>query len=265
VSSKAFALAGVTSKTTLIGVKVLGANGSGAFGGILAGILYAADQGADVANMSLGASFSKALGDGAFAGLINRVVNYANQQGMLIVVAAGNESSDLDHDGNTFNAFCSAANVMCVSAVGQETPTGSPDVPAFYSNFGRSAITVAAPGGAAALPLAPVPGWAWGTSIGSFVWSFCSKTTLESDTLGVVTGRRPGCINGGSLTGMIGTSQASPHVAGLAALLMAEMGTGKPSQIKHAIIASADDLGQPGTDPFYGKGRINVARALSLE
>src|SRR4029077_9851133 len=94
VSSKAAAFAGVTSRTTLIGVKVLGANGSGSVGGVLNGILWAADHGADVANMSLGSDFSKA-GAGRFTSLINRVFNYAKKQGMLIVVAAGNEGSDL--------------------------------------------------------------------------------------------------------------------------------------------------------------------------
>lgn len=66
------------------------------------------------------------------------------------------------------------------------------------------------------------------------------------------------------MTGFIGTSQATPHVAGLAASLMAEKGTGNPSLIKSAIEKSADDLGQPGTDPFYGRGRINVANAFGL-
>jgi hypothetical protein len=42
-------------------------------------------------------------------------------------------------------------------------------------------------------------------------------------------------------------------------------GHGHPSQIANAIAQSADDLGQPGTDPFYGKGRINVARALGVQ
>jgi hypothetical protein len=42
------------------------------------------------------------------------------------------------------------------------------------------------------------------------------------------------------------------------------MGHNRPSAIKAAIEKSADDLGQPGTDPFYGRGRINVARAFGL-
>jgi hypothetical protein len=53
-------------------------------------------------------------------------------------------------------------------------------------------------------------------------------------------------------------------VAGLAALLMAEHGTGNAGQIKHMIEKSSADLGQTGTDPYYGRGRIDVARALGL-
>jgi len=40
------------------------------------------------------------------------------------------------------------------------------------------------------------------------------------------------------------------------------MGHGRPDQIREVIEKSADDLGLPGTDPYYGKGRINVARAI---
>ena len=70
MSSKAFAFAGVTSRTTLIGVKVLGRDGSGSFGDILTGILWAADHGADVANMSLGGAFVKA-GNGRFTSILS--------------------------------------------------------------------------------------------------------------------------------------------------------------------------------------------------
>lgn len=51
---------------------------------------------------------------------------------------------------------------------------------------------------------------------------------------------------------------------GLAALLVARDGRGKPAQVPAAIQQSADDLGQPGTDPAYSKGRINVALAMGL-
>jgi lantibiotic leader peptide-processing serine protease len=264
ISSNAHALAGVTSKTTLIGVKVLDAHGSGDLSAILSGVLWAADHGADVANMSLGGGFAKA-GNGRYVGLINKTFNYARAHGMLVVVAAGNDSSDLDHDGNTHADFCGNPGVMCVAAEGLQTWDGTPDVPSFFTNFGRSAISVAGPGGNAQLDAQGNPvasAWPWGTDIASWVWSYCSKTRLAFDASG--NPAFAGCQAGNRLTGYIGTSQATPHVAGLAALLVSVQGHGHPAQIANAIQQSADDLGQNGADPYYGKGRINVARALGL-
>jgi subtilisin family serine protease len=62
--------------------------------------------------------------------------------------------------------------------------------------------------------------------------------------------------------GLIGTSQAAPHVTGLAALLISTNGRARSMEIKKIIEESADDLGPRGRDAYYGKGRINVARAL---
>jgi hypothetical protein len=271
VSSKAVALAGVTSKTTLIGVKVLSGQGSGPFSAIIAGLLYAADQGADVANMSLGGGFAKA-GNGIYVAAINKAFNYAKQKGMLVVVSAGNDAADLDHNGNFNSDYCDAPHVVCVAAEGPRKWADVSDVaasstPALYTNFGRSAITVAAPGGnydADAAGNIKVSAWPWGNDIASWVWSYCSKTRLVfNKTTGAILGYA-GCQAGNRLTGYVGTSQASPHAAGLAALLVAEQGHGQPQQIKQAIVKSAVDLGQVGTDPFYGRGRISVANALGL-
>ncbi|HEX4683044.1 MAG TPA: S8 family serine peptidase [Gemmatimonadaceae bacterium] len=262
VSSKAFAFAGVTSRTTLIGVKVLGYNGVGSTGGVLSGILWAADHGADVANMSLGASFLK-TGAGRFTSLLNRVFNYAKQHGMLIVVAAGNAAEDLDHNGNETDAYCDMVHVVCVSAIGPVTATGPADLPAFYSNFGRSAISVAGPGGNLDPVHPTVTNWPWGADFASWAWSFCSRTTIDGFTSAGVP-VAVSCASGGRLDGFIGTSQATPHVAGLAALLVAGKGHGQPQQIRNLIERSADDLGQPGTDPYFGHGRINVAKALKF-
>ncbi len=264
VSSKAAALAGVTSKTTLIGVKVLGWNGTGSLSAKLNGVLWAADHGADVANMSLGGGFAKA-GLGRYVGLINRTFDYANQHGMLIVVAAGNDGADLDHNGNLLSTYCSVVHVLCVSSVGPGTSSASVDTPSYYTNIGRSSISVAAPGGNAT-PSGNsfvVSAWPWGNDIASWVWSYCSKTRfagLNSSGVPVLTS----CVSGNRITGYIGTSQATPHVAGLAALLVAEHGHGQPELLKTLIERSAIDLGQPGVDPFFGHGRISITRALGL-
>lgn len=255
VSSNATIFAGVNSRTRLIGVKVLGYNGSGSLAGILAGIIWAADNGADVANMSLGIRFGvNKAGNGSFVGITNKVFNYAQSKGMTMVVSAGNDLVDMDNQGRIFMAYCEAPHVICVAATGPTAstnpfsgPWSNTDAPAAYTNFGKSAITVAAPGG---------------SSFG-YVSSVCARHAL-SVSGGVATtpcNAPPGFF---ATRGYAGTSQAAPHVAGLAAQIIAQKGRMNPSQIKYTIVKSADDLGAPGADPYYGQGRINVAKALGL-
>lgn len=243
VSSNAIAAAGVTSRVTLVGVKVLGQNGFSVGSSVIDGITYAADADADVINMSLGGSFSKA-GNGVFVAAIHRATNHAYAKGTLIVVSAGNANADLDHDGNSFKSYCNSSNVVCVSATGptSRTSVNGPwqniDSKASYSNFGVSAVDVAAPGGNGA----------------SSVTAACSKFAL---TPGLTI-----CQTGTFVVGSNGTSMAAPHVTGLAALLVEQVGKDNPAQLRAAIRKSADDLGKPGRDPIYGSGRINVFNAI---
>ncbi|HEX2205867.1 MAG TPA: S8 family serine peptidase [Longimicrobium sp.] len=242
VASKAIVSAGVTSNITLVALKVLGASGSGATSGVLNAVLYAADADVDVANMSLGSLYAKP-GNGQFGGFVNRVFNYAHRQGTLIVVSGGNEGMDLQHNGNIRDLYCDVPNVVCVSATGPTSaggtngPWNNVDALASYSNWGTDAITVAAPGGNA-----------------SPVWAACSQTTLAV----------PVCRTGNFTIGLSGTSMAAPHVTGLAALLVENVGRNNPAQLRHAIMRGTDDLGKPGRDAFYGAGRINVKTALGL-
>ncbi len=257
VTSNGIAFAGVTSKVTIFAVKVLDAQGSGFTSGVLSGILFAADHNADVINMSLGGSFPKA-GNGRLVKLINKVFNYTSRKGTLVVVAAGNEAEDLDHNGNTFAAYCDAPHVVCVSATGPTSratvngPWTNIDAPAFYTNFGKHSISVAAPGG---------NGNPDGTNF-SFVYSLCSHDLVEFTETGAVLDFP--CSAGNFIIGYGGTSQASPHAAGLAALLVDKLGHNDPARIRRRMENTADDLGPRNHDPFYGEGRINVKEALGL-
>jgi subtilisin family serine protease len=197
--------------------------------------------------MSLGGRFNRrdasaAGGNGpSFIAVVNQVFNYANRKGTLIVVSAGNDNIDIDHDGNGYKTYCSAPLVVCVSATGPTAgalngPWTDIDAKAGYSNYGRSAITVAAPGGNFRV-----------------VWATCSRFSLPI----------PVCQTGNFTVGISGTSMAAPHASGVAALIASEGVTG-PGQIRSRLQQSADDLGQPGVDPIYGKGRINAARAAGL-
>ena len=279
VVSNGLAAAGVTSQTTLVGLKVCapgtpanGFTGSCPISGTLAAILDAADMGLDVINMSLGSAFQRAGvsargGFGpSFIATLNQVLNYANRKGTAIVVSAGNSAFDLGRnrvpDGQggmvkvpgLYDLYCDTPAVICVSATGPTAqasvngPWTNVDAFAPYSNYGHGAINVAAPGGNV-----------------SFVWAACSGFTLHP----ALAGCRTRFFNpatgawSASVVGLTGTSMSAAHTTGTAALIATLVGH-NPSQIAARLQQTADDLGQPGNDAAYGKGRINVAHAAGL-
>ena len=275
ISSNAINLAGVTSQTRLVSLKACtilafpgteddstATPGYCSTAAVFAALYYAAEQGIDVVNMSLGGGFPKNECQGCTS-LVNRVVLFAKSQGTTVVVAAGNSAIDMDHSKNWYNTYCDAPTVICVSATGPTAatllgPFVNPDAPAIYSNFGRSAIDVAAPGGNYAIgPISSAPNAPIGVVRPSYILSLCPMTTAAyydtEDNVAKVFGP---C----GFVGYIGTSQASPHVAGLAALLVQQLGR-NPGAIRERIMDTADQI-TGGTSASYGKGRINVARAV---
>jgi len=252
VSSNAARAAGITSGTTLVAVKVCGYINACPFSSILSGVIYAAQNGADVVNMSLGGGFPKA-GNGRFVGLLQKVFNFASSKGVTIVVSAGNAAADLNRNGNTYETFCDTPAVICVAATGPtqsatatDGPFTAPDAFAYYSNFG-SAIDVAAPGGNSSFgpPLAPP------ATRDVFVWAACSQTSLLINCAPLPI----------FIVGAQGTSMAAPHVTGTAALLVPILGR-NPARIKARIEQTADHIDKTGQSLFYGHGRVNVARAV---
>jgi subtilisin family serine protease len=255
-----FGMIGVAPEAELVAVKVLSEyTTNGPFSSIAQGIVYAADIGADVANMSLrGYTFPGAYDRfyhgissyfATFQVLFNRATAYADRKGMTIVVAAGNEEVDGDKDRSQKILPSMSPHVITVSATAPEgwalDPLANPDLPASYTNYGHSLIDLAGPGG----------DWDW---------------PVTSDCVVSISRPRPCYIYDGVLSTVsgswgwaTGTSMATPHVAGVAALIIgANGGSMQPAQVRAALQQSADDLGAPGADPFYGQGRVNAAHAV---
>jgi subtilisin family serine protease len=270
---------GVAPKAKFFAVKVLSeVSGGGSFAGIIQGIVYAADHGADVINMSLGVKGGMNIGGKDVAELVNataRATRYAASQNALVVASAGNDALDLDHasgltcseitgECTTVNLRSFPSSLPFVLAVAATAPVGwaldtahTPlDNPASYSNYGQSSIDFAAPGGDFVLPGNAVCIMPTNTSpIAQYCWAL--------DMVMAPGGYGNGPTATSSYTWSAGTSMAAPHVSGVAALIIGKNGGEMaPAAVIAALRASADDLGKPGNDDHYGAGRVNARRAV---
>jgi thermitase len=193
-------IAGMAGGATIMPLDVFH-GGIGAYADLIQAIVYAADNGAQVINMSLGA-LSYARGEEA-------AVDYAWARDVVLVAAAGNEASDA--------LFYPAAHAHVIGVAA----TTAADERASFSSYGPF-VAVSAPGAS--------------------IYS-----TLPRATYGYLSG----------------TSMAAPHVAGLAALIRSFNPSLRNDEVRSLIESTADDLGAPGRDDYFGFGRINAARALA--
>ncbi|MEO7803026.1 MAG: S8 family serine peptidase [Actinomycetota bacterium] len=219
-------IAGISFNSRLMSVKVLDSSGSGTYSAVANGIIWAAQNGAKVINLSLGGpSFSSTMCD---------AVTSAGQDYSALVVASSGNSGASD---NSYPAACPGA-----LAVGS---TNEADARSSFSTYGPS-LFIAAPG----------------SNINSTLPTCCMALTSPTGY--------------GSLSG---TSMASPHVAGLAALIAGRLGGASTTlqDIKIALAQGADKVGGTvyGADPqnlgcipactwnqYFGYGRINVLKSL---
>ena len=170
---------------------------------VSAAIVYAADNGARVINMS--------WGDPRISPVVRDVIAYAYAKGCVMAAAAGNvDQAGIFYPGGFDQTI----------AVGAST---SYDQRASFSSFGRN-LDVLAPG--------------------SNIIS-----TFPDDEYGSLGG----------------TSMATAHVSGLAALLLAKDPGLCAEEVRQIINTSAVDLGASGWDPENGNGRIDGLRALRME
>lgn len=271
-------IVGIAPKATIVGVKSLH-NGSGAFEWILEGLLYAATPqsqggaGANIINMSLGAEFDyrnnwndKEFRD-AFRELqkiYDRATRFAFQNGVTVVVSAGNGASNFDVEKELFKLPAQNQHVISISSTGPiDWARGGTNFsdPAYYTDYGKSLVDFAAPGGTA------------GLFVVNGVTSICTKVgtfrTISNPCYAfdmVFSTVRGGASSTGSYNWLQGTSMAAPAVAGVVALMMeASGGYMQPGLVKTRLANSATDLGKPGKDEYYGFGYVNAAKAVGLQ
>jgi subtilisin family serine protease len=213
-------VAGINWRVRLMAVKFLhGPDGTGELSDALKGVEYAISKGAKIINIS----FEVDADDTPQS--LHEALTAANQAGVLVVSAAGNSSKDLD-SSSVFPASIRLGNNIAVAA------STSADNLAYYSNYGRHTVELAAPGGEKT---------GFPTAILSTVW-LNNGSTLYRTTAG--------------------TSMAAPHVAGAAALIWNANPTLTAYQVKARILNNVDQIAAFSTTTISG-GRLNLAKALN--
>ncbi|MFC5366982.1 S8 family peptidase [Salinirubrum litoreum] len=233
---------------------------SASFASIFAAIYHSVQVGCDVANLSLGAYPIPRQAQGSFyGGQLNKIMTYANSNGTLLVIAAGNDSADLQHDGGVISLPNEGAQALSVAATGpigfqwgDEGLEAPPESPAFYTNYGTNAITVAAPGGDADLD-------AIGTGVPYFN-DLVLSTTFDPVPADTPEGTDPD-DQIGSYGWKAGTSMACPQVAGAAALLVSANPDASPNQIE-ATLKNTASVPEGYDKAYYGAGFIDPVAAL---
>lgn len=263
-----FGTIGVAPDAELVILKSLSADtGSGSSYSTMQAMVYAADIGADVVNMSLGLSvrrnglydindtpydtsddirFAPGGKDGIaqFIGTYGKAAAYARKNGVTLFASAGNDATDYDKTDSLVHLPSSLPSVISVSATGPTLWGKNPNTDlhklAIYSNYGQSEIKFSAPGGD--YTSAFVPGGqdlctVNNRTVPCYIWDFVFSTG-----------------NNGWYWS-VGTSMASPHAAGVAALIISANGVKmSPAAVESEMRKLALDLGKPGRDDVHGHG-----------
>jgi serine protease len=253
LTNNGIGLAGVAFNVRLMPVKVIDTDWDDIFHSpntgtddvVAQGIRYAADNGANVINMSIGRT------TGGPAPAIESAIRYAVGKGCFIAIAGGNGFET----GNQLEVIAEIASrvdgAVSVAAVDRTNAR------AYYSTTG-SWVEVAAPGGSDRTD--PVGG-------SGFIYQQTYDVDTAVDTFMNPVGQYMAPrFDIFAYEGFEGTSMATPHVSGLAALLMSQ-GLKDPAAIEAAIEHFATDLGPPGRDTSFGFGMIsarNTLRGLGL-
>jgi subtilisin family serine protease len=227
VTGNGVGVAGTAPDASILPVRVLDEEGSGSTEEIAAGIRWAADNGADVINLSLGflSGVDKVILITGGLEPVYDAIDHANSLGVVVVAAAGNDSFPLCSEPSGH------PDVVCVGATDQR------DARSWFSNSDATMTSqyLVAPGGDGLTCASDI----WSTYLRT-AESFCAEAGYEA---------------------LAGTSMAAPFVSGVAALVDSK-GLGRDAIIA-CLLSKTDDLGTPGRDPIYGYGRVNASKAVT--
>lgn len=250
VTNNAAGVAGVGYNVHLLEARVFpyGSNPSASEGDIAAGINWAVASGANVISLSLGSPTDDP------GGPEDTAVANALSAGVIVVAAAGNDSNYAAIDFPAGDPGVIAVGATSLNDHGNPNdPVGATEYVAAYSNFSPRLDVVAPGGDPDAFQQNCTPGTAGCPDYLQWILGLYSSTAAGA------TGPQP------DLALFAGTSQATPHVSGLAALMVSKAQADSinltPAIAKAIFDTPADN--DNISDPHQGKGRIDALKALS--
>ncbi len=227
-------VAGIAGGCSVMPLKVANSNGDLGFTAITNAITYAADNGARVISLSLGAEGGTGEGD---IPSTDYALEYAYSEGVVIFAATANSNA---------SAIAYPSNHNKVISVGASSPTGQRKSPS--SSDGEY--------------------W-WGSNYGIDIPDHQGSVDIMAPTIlptTDITGSGNGYdINSDYYMWFNGTSCACPYAAGVAALILSLKPTLTPAQVWDIMKNSATDMtidGGAGWDRYTGYGMVNAHRAL---
>jgi len=280
-------IVGVAPEATIVALKACTISGYCFADSVAAALRYAGDQRLDVVNLSLFADpylyyCGNESEQRAILKSLQDAARYAQQRGVVIVASAGNEADDLQHPTTDSVSPDWPPGAAIEREVGNHCRVAPAELPgvvtvaatgvtrlASYSNVG-SPVDVAAPGGDAG----QTPSNVFGRGRILAGWSSTDDTGFWEALIGV---NRAVVSGGGRYVWISGTSMASPHAAGVAALIRQMHPKMPQGAVAARIRASATPLAcpdnWPASDPrqctgdgghtsFYGAGMVNAGAAV---
>lgn len=216
---------GVAPGADLMGVKVFGGSGGGFSSTVIAGIEWAIAHDADVVSMSLGGPHDQ---------LFHVVVNRAANAGVIPVVAAGNFGGSREPFSIDLTNLLEVTDPGHVERAVTVGATHWQDYTAWFSAHD----TISVNGSTFVKPDVAAPG--------------VNVTSTRA---------RDAVFGSGRYARLSGTSMATPHVSGVAALVLQEAPNTSATGFKRVLNQTARDLGPPGFDNRYGAGRVDASAA----
>ena len=265
VTSNGIGVASVAPEAKIMTAKVFAKTGGASLAAIFDAIDWCALNNADVINMSLGGvrtrplSASSASDSAAYA---LHILN-ARQAGVVVVVAAGNDNAVLDAT-NSALSYTWPAQIPGTVTVGASAPVSAKPSPATggYYDFPFS-------------PAAPNGGFDGRATYSNYgpdvkIWApggtgFVNRA--QANVTAACSSFANGCAGGRSYMGDQGTSMASPHVAGLAALVTSRAttprGLARTAAVESCMLATGDAVTFAGASATNVRPRMNARRAAT--